>query len=82
MLVLVAIVLGAAWCVDGCPDPTDRSLPSSGTSFACLCVAPFATAPRFSLPQQPIEFRRLVEVTIVHLWTAPTLSIDHPPRFI
>jgi hypothetical protein len=82
MLVLAVVVFGAVWCVDGCPDPTDRNSPlrSSGVYTCTICVMPFATVPRFSLPEQGVEFRRIADVTVVHLWLAPTVSIDHPPR--
>ena len=82
MLVLVAVVFGAVWCVDGCMDPTDRKcpLPSSDTYTCTVCVMPFATVPRFSLPARDLDYRTMAEVTIVHLWLAPIVSIDHPPR--
>ena len=83
MLVLAVIVVGAAWCADGCPDPTDQtSLPHSASVSACICVIPFATVAAFSLPERELARRRYAEVTIVHLWLAPVLSIDHPPRFL
>lgn len=81
LLVLVAVIVGAAWCADGCPDPTDQTLPHSSSVSACICVIPFATVARFSLPERELPRQAYAEVTVVHLWLAPVLSIDHPPRF-
>lgn len=84
VLVLAVVVVGAVWCVDGCPDPTDKKgpIPSSGTYTCVICVVPFATVPRFSLPDQQLQVRTLAEIAAVHFWIGPTQSIDHPPRFL
>lgn len=82
MLVLAVVVFGAVWCVDGCPDPTDGNAPRrSSASYTCtICTVAFATVERFSLPERAVAFRPVADVTVVHLWAAPTVSIDHPPR--
>ena len=84
MLVLAVVVIGAAWCVDGCLDPTDKDgpLPSSGRATCTMCVMPFATVIPFALPEQRAAARTLPAVAIVHLWVAPIRSIDHPPRLL
>ena len=83
VLVLIVVIFGAVWCVDGCIDPatdTKSPLQSSGTYTCIVCVIPFVTIPRFSLPEQLLEIRTVTDVAEVHLWSAPTFSIDHPPR--
>jgi hypothetical protein len=83
ILVLVVVGFGAVWCVDGCVDPMTRSngpLPSSGGSACVICVVPFTTLVQFSLPAQTGVMQAAADTPVVHLWVAPTFSIDHAPR--
>lgn len=83
ILVLVLIVFGAVWCVDGCVDPLTRSnapLQSSSASTCVVCVVPFTTTSHFSLRHQGAVTRVVAHAPVVHFWAAPTFSIDHPPR--
>ena len=83
ILVLVVVGFGAVWCVDGCTDPMTRSngpLESSGGSACVVCVVPFTTSIQFSLPAQMGVLTAAADIALVHLWVAPTFSIDHPPR--
>lgn len=79
ILVLVVVGFGAVWCVDGCIDP-NGPLESSGGSACVVCVMPFTTTPHFSLPVQTAVMQAASDAPVVHLWVAPTFSIDHPPR--
>jgi len=83
ILVLVVVGFGAVWCVDGCVDPMARSngpLESSGGSACVVCVVPFTTTPQFSLPERTGVLKAAADAPVVHLWVAPSFSIDHPPR--
>jgi len=83
VLVLLVVGFGAVWCVDGCADPMTRPnapLQSSGGSTCVVCVVPFTTTTHFSLPEQAAVMQAVSDTLVVHLWVAPTFSIDHPPR--
>lgn len=84
ILLLVVVGFGAVWCVDGCVDPTREAsgpVRSSGSGAPCvICVVPFTTTARFSLPVQRAQLRPVADRPVVHLWSAPVFSIDHPPR--
>jgi len=83
ILLLVVVGFGAVWCVDGCVDPTRDAGPlrSSGGGATCVvCVVPFTTTAHFSLPVQYAVLQPVDHGPVVHLWTPPVFSIDHPPR--
>jgi hypothetical protein len=83
IVVLIVVGFGAVWCVNGCIDPASEasgSVPTTGGSACVVCVVPFTTAARFSLPEQRAELQPVAASPVLHLWVPPVFSIDHPPR--
>lgn len=83
VLVLLVVGFGAVWCLDGCIDPMTAAngpVQAAGGSCCVVCVVPFTTTPTFSLPERAAVTQPLIDAFAVHLWTAPTFSIEHPPR--
>jgi hypothetical protein len=83
-LSLAVVIVGAAWCVDGCADPFENASTSSGpVELACtICVVPFAVTQEFDLPPDtiPVSFETIALTP--GLVSAPPLTIDHPPRVV
>lgn len=80
-LSLVLVIVGAAWCVDGCEDPSEVASSSSPAGAVCtICVVPFAVTPQFKLPPDSVPIAAEAVVLVANVISVPPLGIDHPPR--
>lgn len=79
-LSLILVLVGAAWCVDGCEDASQFAGTTPPGSVCTFCVVPFAVTPQFALQPDTLPIKVDVVPVLAKVISVPPLRIDHPPR--